>query len=52
MGEWFDFILCLVALGLAFYVVHNIFSKNTKEFHCSIKPDELKFDSTFYEDKY
>lgn len=52
MGEWFEFILYLVVLGLAFYIVHNIFSKNTKDFHFSVDQNGMKIDSTFYEDKY
>ena len=46
----FDFILKLVVLGLGYYLVHNIFSKNTKEFHCSADQSGLKIDSAFYEE--
>ena len=45
-----DFILKLVGLGFAYYLVHNIFAKNTKEFHCTVDQNGMKFDSTFYEE--
>ena len=45
-----NFVLKLVVLGLGFYLVHSIFSKNTKEFHCSVDQNGFKFDSTFYEE--
>lgn len=42
------FILKLVMLGLGYYLVHNVFAKNTKEFHCSVDQNGFKFYSTFY----
>ena len=44
-----NFVLKLVALGLIGYLVHSIFSKNTKEFHCSVDQNGFEFNSTFYE---
>lgn len=49
MGEWFDFILNLVKLGFGFYIVYNIFSKNTKEFHCTVDKNGFELGSEFYE---
>lgn len=49
MGELFEFILSLVKLGFGFYIVYNIFSKNTKEFHCNIDENGFELDSEFYE---
>ena len=45
-----DLILKLAVLGGLVYLVHNIFSKNTKDFHCSVDQNGLKVDSTFYEE--
>lgn len=44
-----EFILNLVVLGLGYYLVHSIFSKNTKDFHCSVDQNGLEVNSTFYE---
>ena len=46
-----NFILKIVVLGLGYYLVHSIFSKNTKDFHCSIDQNGFKVDSTFYEEQ-
>lgn len=43
------YILKFVMLGLGYYLVHNIFSKNTKDFHCSVDQNGLRIDSSFYE---
>lgn len=44
-----NFVLKIVMLGLGYYLVHSIFSENTKDFHCSVDQNGLKVDSTFYE---
>lgn len=46
-----EFILNLVVLGLGYYLVHSIFSKNTKDFHCSVDQNRLNFDSLFYKEQ-
>lgn len=51
MGELIlDFILKLVLLGLGYYLVHSIFPKKTKGFHCSVDQNGLNFDSSFYKE--
>lgn len=50
MGEILEFILDLVKFGFGFYLVHNIFSKNTKEFHCTVDENGFELGSEFYED--
>lgn len=45
-----EFILKFAILGLGYYLVHNIFSKNTKDFHCSVGQNGLNIDSSFYEE--
>lgn len=47
----FDFILKLVLLGLGYYLVNRIYSKNTKEFHLSVDQTGMKIDSEFYENQ-
>lgn len=44
-----DFILNFGVLGLGYYLVHNIFSKNTKDFHCNVDQNGIEINSTFYE---
>lgn len=45
-----DFILKLAVIGLGYYLVHNVFDKSTKEFHCSVDQNGVEIDSTFYEE--
>lgn len=41
-------ILIFVVLGVVCYLTHNIFSKNTKEFHITIGQNGIEIHSTFY----
>ena len=43
-------ILVLVVLGVVCYLTHNIFSKNTKEFHVTIGQNGIEIQSTFYKE--
>ena len=45
-----SYALKFVGLGVICYLVHNIFSKNTKDFDCSIDQNGIKIRSTFYEE--
>ena len=44
------FILKIVVLGLVYYLVHNIFSKKTKDFHVYIDQNGLRIDSSYYDE--
>lgn len=44
-----NFMLKFAILRLGYYLVHNIFSENTKDFHCSVDQNGLEIDSSFYE---
>lgn len=44
-----NFVLKFEILGLGYYLVYNIFSKQTKDFHCSVDQNGVKIDSSFYE---
>ncbi len=45
-----NFSLKLVELGLCYYLVHSVFSKKTKDVHCSVGQNGLNFDSSFYKE--
>lgn len=42
------FFVVLVALEVVCYLSHNIFSKNTKDFHITIGQNGIEIHSTFY----
>ena len=44
-----NFILNFGVLGLGYYLVHSIFSKNTKDFNCSVDQNGFEINSIFYE---
>ena len=43
-----NFILKIIVLGIICYLVHNIFSKNTKNFYFIVDQNGIKIGSTFY----
>lgn len=45
-----SYALKFVGLGVVCYLVHNIFSKNTKDFDCSIDQNGIKIRNTFYKE--
>jgi hypothetical protein len=45
-----EFIVKLVEIGLGYYLVHNVFSKRTKDFHASVDQNGVKVDSSFYKE--
>ena len=46
------YLVKFVELGIAYYLIHSLFSKKTKKVHLSIDQNGIEVDSTFYEDQH